>query len=507
MLNRASVRIVRDVREWLSSRPDQGVADVDWLADGDATRCLELLLRSRENWLGKSDPTLWKTGDVHRLLIDVAAPRLVDLHGLSERGPATLRVLVDFLDGTDRFHPGTMRVATLRRELNTAAAKFPVAMSDESVWRLAKRIFTAIRADGVDLADEVAVDGWAAVFNTAPAARRRAVLGVLIDRQPELLTCQFVIRDSQVAAIAAGAPVPAELRRHDPDACDDCLEPPDHPPVALPAATELADAARGSTLVRKMSAYGRWVGTGRPVTKEGFVSTADTRSLGAAVGYEIPDSARDLRDHLGLTRGWWLALDTEILRLHRTVVVAGPALAAVERVVDDQTDPEQVLRVWKDIADIAVSGPTQLADRDHSAKKLDEFCRPWGPRALGELYRINEPVQLDDLVDTLVTDYHGPDASDILAAVVGAAVRAGMYAGVEAGAVAVTVPADAEVAELTRRSSALLDEPAWVVAPVAGTRVQLTPLGQYLVRLNLLAEGTHAPLLEPATDSLVSTGR
>jgi len=465
--------------------------------------CLEILLEARENWLNSPDPTLWKTGDAHRLLVDTAAPRLTDGYRLPEHGPAVLRVLVDFLDDTDRFHPASMRIAALRKELDRATAKFPTAMADESVWRLAKRIFVAIRADGVDLADDAAVDAWAAAFSAAPTERRRAVLGVLLDRQPELLTCQFVIRDSQVAAIAPGVPVPPQLRRHHPDTCQDCLEAPANPPVALPPINELADAARESVLMRKMVACGRWAGSGRGVTKQGLPPAADTRSLAAALGVEVRDSVRDPRDHLVLIRSWRLALDVEILRLHRTTVVAGPALAAAERAVADDNDSEQALAVWKDIVGVALTGPTQLAVGDDPIPKLDEFCRPWGPRALGELYRINEPVQLSDLVDRLITDYHGSDAEEMLAVMIGAAVRSGLLAGTEAGAVAVTVPADAEIDtetdQLARHSSALLGEPAWAVVPIPGTRVELTPLGRSLVRLNLLAEASHAPLLEPAT--------
>lgn len=235
------------------------------------------------------------------------------------------------------------------------------------------------------------------------------------------------------------------------------------------------------------------------MTRQGLPSAADTRSLGAALGVEVRDSVRDPRDHLGLIRGWRLAMDTEILRLHRTAVVGGPVLPPLERAVADDTDPEHTLRVWKDIVDIALTGPTQLAAGDNPIPRLDEFCRPWGPRALGELYRINEPVQLDDLVDKLITDYHGSDADEMLALMIGAAVRTGLLAGTEAGAVAVTVSANAEIDQLARRSSVLFGEPAWAVAPIPGTRVELTPLGRYFVRLNLLAEGTNAPLLEPAT--------
>jgi hypothetical protein len=92
MLNHASVRIVRDVREWLSGQADQNAPDVDWLPNGNAACCLEMLLEARKNWLDRPDPTLWKTGDAHRLLIDTAAPRLTDAYQLTERGPTVLQL-------------------------------------------------------------------------------------------------------------------------------------------------------------------------------------------------------------------------------------------------------------------------------------------------------------------------------------------------------------------------------------------------------------------------------
>jgi hypothetical protein len=68
MLNRASVRIVRDVREWLSGLADHGMSEVDRPPGGDVVCCLEVLLDARENWLSIPDATLWKTGNAHRLL-------------------------------------------------------------------------------------------------------------------------------------------------------------------------------------------------------------------------------------------------------------------------------------------------------------------------------------------------------------------------------------------------------------------------------------------------------
>lgn len=500
MLNRAAVRIVRDIREWLSDQTSHDAAEAGWQPGGDAVTNLEILLQARQDWLNCPDPTLWKTGDAHRLLIDVAAPRLTDVHRVSEHGPAVLQILFDFLDATDRFHPASMRAASLRKELNRASAKFPAAMADESVWRMAKRVFMAMLADGVDLDDDDAVDSWAATFNAAPVERRRAVLGALLDRQPELLTAQFVIKDSQVAAIRPGAPIPTELRRHDPDTCPDCSAAPENPAIVLPDVGELAAAARESTLLRNMLACGRWATGGRGVTKHGFPSPANTRALAAALDFEVPDSFRDPHDHLGVLRTWWLALEADVVRLHRTEAVAGPALAALEQALAGTAD--HTLELWKDIADIAVTGPTRLDTRDSRAAELEEFCRPWGPRALGELYRADDVVALDDLVDSLVTEYHGPAASEMLVMMTSTAVRTGLLNAAEAGIATVQVPADAaidpDVAPLVDASGGILGDPAWAVVPIEGTRVELTPLGRYFVRLNLLAEGIHAPLLEPA---------
>jgi hypothetical protein len=500
MLNRATVRIVRDIREWLSGQNSRDTARAGWQPDENVVASLEMLLQARQDWLKCPDPTLWKTGDAHRVLIDAAAPRLTEVYQLSENGPAALQILVDFLDETDRFHPASMRVATLRKELDRASAKFPGAMADESVWRLAKRVFMAMRADGVEPGDEDAIDSWAAAFNAAPAERRRAVLGVLLDRQPELLTAQFVIRDGQVAAIAPGAPIPHELRRHDPNSCPDCSAVSANPPIALPAANELAAAARKSPMLRNMVACGRWATGGRAVTKHGFPTPANTRSLAAALGIEVSDSVRDPHDHLGLLRSWWLALDAEVVQLHRTEVVAGPALAAVEQAMADTADPDHTLGVWKDIADIAVTGP--MVAKDSRVAELDEFIRPWGPRALGELYRADDAVAIADLVDALHDEYHGPAASEMLAKMTGVAVRTGLQAATEAGMAIVQVPTDVDIdpdiSSLVDGSGGILGAPAWAVTTIEGASVELTPLGRYAVRLNLLAEGTHAPLLEPA---------
>ena len=388
------IRIVRDVRRWLAERADEDV--IGWL---------EVLLEARENWLSIADPTWWKSGDAHRLLVDVAASRLTDKDGMAEHGPAALLALIDFLDETDRFHPSSMRTAALRKELDRAVAKFPAAMADESVPGDAP-IASPFRRDAVDV-----------------------------------------------------RPVPVS-------------------PSSLPPG-ELATRVRESVLLRKLVACGRWAAGGRKVTKHGFPSPADTRSFGEALGITVRESIRDPRDQIPLIRSWRLALDLEVLQLHRTQVVAGPAFADMERLLAGETGSDETLRTWQPVIDVAVSGPAQPDVRDEQARDLEKFCRPWGPRALGELYRIEGEIDLDDLVEKLIDLYHEPSISQTLAALTGAAVRTAVLAGFEAGAVAVTAQPDVDAA---RRLATLLDEPTWAITPTPGTRVMLTPLGRHLAR-------------------------
>jgi hypothetical protein len=216
--------------------------------------------------------------------------------------------------------------------------------------------------------------------------------------------------------------------------------------------------------------------------------------LADALGFEPVPGARDPRDHIPLIRVWRLALDVEALQLHRTQVVAGPGLPVLERLLTEEADTEEILRTWHEIADVAITGPAALDVRDLETLELAEFSRPWGPRALGELYRA-ESADVEDLVDELVELYEDEEADDLTFELVGAATRTGLLAAHEAGVVEVTLSADAELPPPT---GSLLGEPPWAVYPIPGTTVTLTSLGRYFVRENLLAEGADAPLIPPS---------
>ncbi len=147
MVARLQQRVVEEYTEW--------AADQQIMPRGDAGRRwrerISVLLQGRADFLGKPDPTRWRSGDVHELLMDHVVPRQVDAWDLAEQGLDTIRDYLRFLDATGRLHPASTRVATLLKELDRVAAKYPAAMADPGRWRLVKRVFTAALADGIGL--------------------------------------------------------------------------------------------------------------------------------------------------------------------------------------------------------------------------------------------------------------------------------------------------------------------------------------------------------------------
>lgn len=181
-------------------------------------RCLRALLEGRCDYLARPDPTLWRRGDVRRLLLDLAATRLTARCDLVTHAVPAVEAYLRFLDETDRIHPGCARVAALRNETAGAAAAYPAAMGDRSRFRLAKTFYTAMQAEGVDLDDDDAVDRWMADFDRAAENRRATLLAHLLTDQPELRVARLIAREGVVAALAPGTRRPTAascFRRND----------------------------------------------------------------------------------------------------------------------------------------------------------------------------------------------------------------------------------------------------------------------------------------------------
>jgi hypothetical protein len=132
---------------------------------------------------------------------------------------------------------------------------------------------------------------------------------------------------------------------------------------------------------------------------------------------------------------------------------------------------QSVTAVLDNVAEAGGPDRPQLVT-DSRVADLDEFSRPWRPRALGRLYRADDVVTDDDLADALVIEYRGAAAGELLTKMTGAAVRTGLHAATEAGMATVQVPTDIgigpDLAPLVDGSGEITGAPAWLVAPVEG---------------------------------------
>jgi len=250
---RLQQRVIEEFADWAAA---QGIVSGGEAGERWRDR-ITILLQCRAEYLNRPDPTCWHSGDVRDLLMNYVVHRQVDAWRLAEHGLDTIHDYLRFLDATDRLHPNSTRMPALLKELGRLAPKYPAAMADTSRWRLAKRVFTAILADGITLDAEPAVlDAWAERFSARDPDGRRAVLGELMDEHPGYATGQLLIHDCQVAVLRPGMPPTKHLVWPD-LACDcGCSQPARFPPVTLPDTTVLAKmvATDGAGLLRQLAA-------------------------------------------------------------------------------------------------------------------------------------------------------------------------------------------------------------------------------------------------------------
>lgn len=496
MSSRFQQRVIDEFTDWAAAqgRPVTGEAGRVW------RERITILLRARAGHLDRPDPTRWRSGDVYDLLMTYVVPRQVDAWGLAEHGVETVRDYLRFLDAADRLHPASTRVPTLLKELDRLASKYPAAMVDTSRWRLAKRVFTAVLADGIALdTDPAVLDAWAQRFSARDAEGRRKVLGELMDQHPEYATGKVLIHDGQVAVLRAGMPEVKHLVWPD-LACDcGCDQPVTFPPVALPDPAVLAKsvAGDGAGLLRQLAALAAWVGqAGRLVDERGEVRRGDRGGLLAAL--DLPADAGLRAEAPAVTRLWRLAVEFDIIQLRRTRVVLGAGAHLVDVVLAGEDNPEQTLDLWSDLADALVHPPAP-ASAQKGAERLHDWLKPWAPRFLGLLYAANttgEPADLDALTEQLLDEYDHrlpPGDPDLFASIAAVTVRQALAGLARHGAV-VVASADGEPDPRHAADAALLGTEVWAVHPEPGLAVGLTDLGRHLVRQRLLAENADAPL-------------
>jgi hypothetical protein len=455
---------------------------------------IEILLNARADYLEKRDPTYWRSGDVHELLVQYCAPRQVDAWDLTTYAPAAVRDFLRFLDETGRLHPGSTRAGTLLKELDRLTPKFAAAMADTSSSRQAKRVFSAMIADDVDLADESAVDRWAEKFSTLEASARRSVLGELIDEEPRLGTALLVIHDGQTAFLRPGQVACKHLVW--PDArcvCGECDDLGDYPAIELPAEDELAGAVTdyGSGLLRSLLAFAAWIGErGQPVDKHGNLLRDAVREAAAHFGLS-PTGVSRLAELPGLHRLWRLSLEFGILELRHTRVVTGPDRDLADRVLRGEASPDEALALWRGLFG-EVSDPVR-PDADGPDKAIGEWLAFWPPHFFDHLCLQSAHGEFVSFAETMrdivcaQADRIPPDQEEAFIEMAASVVRMALsyvaeHGGVEVSGGELPVPLSDDSAAALRT----LGLEPWGFFPSTTLKVRLTDLGLYAMREQLL---------------------
>lgn len=499
MVLSAGWRACRDFEAWLETEQRPGVC----------AECLGALLQGRAAYLGAKDPTRWRRGDVRALLYDLAVPRLSEQCDLTAHTVPTVDAYLEFLDRTERLHPGSVAVRYLREELAHRGAQFPAAMADRSRFRMAKTLYEAMLHDGTDIDDDEAVDAWIARFNQAPQAERAAVLEYLLAGQPELLTAEFAARAGKVIALPPGQGrfdsrglLPASHRVPD--------ELPVFEPVHVPSQAEAAAAARGSELLADLLTVARRLGRGCKVTKTGEPVPAEVRALAEQLD-DGPPGKRISR--LGQAPGvqvlFWLARQLELVDLRRTELVAGPALATWQ--ADDAlatADDAQLLDLWREVFTLIEVGqvvPEEAATGKH-AESMAIYSAAGGctPAMLVSLYRkaaADEGERAHELVSGHLEHILGPsplplleeDEPEIVVASLQIALCLPLDQLIAHGALHLSGPGADEQLTAPRCTRGGVSRRAAALASGDRLQVRLTPLGRWAMRETLRAEGADAP--------------
>jgi hypothetical protein len=481
-------RIVEDFTAWAAARAivPGGAAGAEWRDR------IAILLRCRADAFDRPDPTRWRSGDVHALLMDHVAVRQVDAWGLAEHGLDSVRDYLRFLDDTGRLHPGSARPAALFKELDRLAVKFPAAMADSTRWGLAKRIFTAMLRDGVRPdGDPAEVDAWAARFSAREPEERREVLGPLMEQQG-YATGTVLVNDGQVAMVGGGRPALKHLVWPDLPCDCGCTAPARSAPVGLPDDAALAKAVStdGAALLHDLATLAGWVGPdGRAVDDRGEIRKADRPALLAALGLPAGKTGEPVTASL-----WQLGIEFDVVRLHRARVVPGPGADLVAEVLAGSAPVQEALELWADLAEMLIHPITPM-HAEKGTEHLRDWLDPWTPLFLDLLYAAGGgPADLEALTDRMLGEQAGrlPGGDpELFAGIAATTVRNILAALARHGAVAVTGGTeDPERAAVAAAYGTAL----WAMWPQPGLTVALTDLGTYLVRRRLLAEGAEAPV-------------
>ncbi|MEV7806012.1 hypothetical protein AB0O28_23995 [Microbispora sp. NPDC088329] len=429
-------------------------------------------------------PAYWDEAQVRRFLLEwipryVTAPR----HEL-DTAPESLLTLLRYLAAKGLRDPRGGAPAELERAVQDAVADYPAALDDPARMGLAKFWAQTALDNGIDLTDHKA-----------------------LERLPRDVEAGQVPYDAE----ALDSVVEARLAR--PHLDEQRAFP--QPPLALPPARELAEAAARSEVVRRLTALADWVGgEGRTLTEAGNLRVADARELAGLLGTGEEDlewrSAAELPG-VGLMLAW-----AKRARLVRT---AKGRLLRVAKAAPLLRDPATL---WSRAFEAYFELGPDMSPPSMLWPAFDELM----PDVLNSVYGMASPMpvaRLEETVWLVCQDYVpsgrvpeeiwrdriGQDltrALEVLAELGAVELSHGVADGLYSSDLTGDLPGD-ELSDDDPTGDDGLPLPGEARARLLrrlaepGLLVRLTPLGARAMRERMLAAGRDAPLIGELADA------
>ncbi|NDU73535.1 hypothetical protein GWI34_12930 [Actinomadura sp. DSM 109109] len=333
---------VGDLLRWSDER---GVAP-----DEQGVRILLDLMRDE---LGLAGPEELEPGHVRELLLKVFPESVVAGRDDVPTILDALRRIVAYLRGTAAVTGAA--AGALEAEIDRTGPEFAevvAAVDGEERQAAAEVVAGLMRADGIDLDDQAAVDAWVRDFESRPEEERFARTEEYLRQAGELVV----------------------------------------PPVRLAPQAEIADAARRSGLTAAVVALARWTGE-RPLTEHGTLTPPDAEAARGALGLGSPRRHGRLEDDGALERLWWAAVEAKVIDPGSGGAAPGPALPGL-----GSGDDAALLAAWLPLFDAVVVPGHDYADGLDAVELVQNELTG----VLIHLYEQEEPTGPDVLADALL---------------------------------------------------------------------------------------------------------
>ncbi|WP_067795107.1 hypothetical protein [Actinomadura formosensis] len=342
---------VADLRQWTDERGET--------LDEQGVRILLGLAREEMGLAGAHELT---PDGLRRLLLEVFPETVV---AGSDDVPTVLdalRKIVGQLRDTGAVPAPD--AAALAAEIDRTGPEFAqvvAAVDGEERQAAAEVIGGLLRADGISLDDQEAVDAWMREFEALPEEERYARTEAYLREAGELVV----------------------------------------PPVRLAPRAAVAAAARGSRLTGTILALADWTGE-RTLTEHDTLTETDAEDAAADLGLDAPRRYGEVEDEGELERLWWAAVEANVITAGNGTAAPGPACGDLR-----SDDDAELLAAWLPLFEAVVVPGHDYADGLDAVELVQNEMTG----VLIHLYEQEEPTEPDILAGALLG--HVAEAYDL----------------------------------------------------------------------------------------------